>query len=263
MDYAIIGGTGVYDPKLLDNVRTEQIHTPYGDVEVSIGTYRNWEIAFLARHGSGHSIAPHKINYRANIWALKYLDVKQIISTNAVGSVNPQMGLGDFVIIDQFLDFTKQREHTFFTGEQTPVVHIDVTNPYCPNLRQVLIQTGQDLGLKIHPTGCYVCFEGPRYETAAEIKMVSMLGGDLVGMTNVPEVTLAREAGICYATVCIVTNMAAGISESSLSHEEVVQLMDSQIDNVRHLALETFFNLKDEACNCCTNQVSLPGLEGK
>lgn len=262
MNYAIIGGTGVYQPDLLDNIQEKTVTTPYGDVAVHIGIYQGIEICFLARHGTAHSIAPHKINYRANIWALKSLGVKQIIATNAVGAVNLAMGLGDFVIIDQFLDFTKSREHTFFDGDQTSVVHIDVTHPYCPSLRQTMITTGKELGLKIHPTGCYVCFEGPRYETAAEIKMVSILGGDVVGMTNVPEVTLAREAGICYGTVCIVTNMAAGISQSALDHDQVVELMTVNLELVRNLALQSFKHGETSAgkCFCASNTVPLLGL---
>lgn len=262
MNFAIIGGTGVYDPGLLEQTAKKVVGTPYGQVEVQTGVYRDREIVFLARHGSDHSVAPHKINYRANIWALKALGVKQIIATNAVGSVNRTMRPGELVIIDQFLDFTRGREGTFFDGERSDVVHVDVTEPYCPTLRKTLITEAEKLELNAHPRGCYACFEGPRYETAAEVRMTSILGGDVVGMTNVPEVVLAREAGICYGTICMVTNMGAGISESPLTHTEVVELMSKNIANVRDLALHTITALPlDNRCLCTVNHVSLPGMQ--
>lgn len=262
MDYAIIGGTGVYTPLLFEREEEQLVKTPYGNVTCKTGSYQNRDIVFIARHNSEHKIPPHKINYAANIWALKHLGVKCIIATNAVGSANREIGVGDFVIIDQFLDFTKSRRCTFFNGENTPVVHVDVTDPYCSTLRKLLIDVGGDLGLKIHERGCYACFEGPRYETAAEIKMVGMLGGDVVGMTNVPEVVLAREAGICYAAVCVVTNMGAGISEGILKHKEVSELMAKNIDKVRLLALETLTAVPDDiCCSCKQSGFSLPGME--
>lgn len=262
MNYAIIGGTGVYDPGLLENTAHRVIGTPYGEVNVEVGTYQEREIVFLARHGSDHSVAPHRINYRANIWALKALGVKHIIATNAVGSVNRTMRPGDLVILDQFLDFTKARESTFFDGDRSDVTHIDVTDPYCNTLRKFLISQGEKLGLNVHARGCYACFEGPRYETAAEVQMTSILGGDVVGMTNVPEVVLAREAGICYGTICMVTNMGAGISENPLTHTEVVELMSKNIASVRDLALQTIAALPlDSRCLCNVNHVSLPGMQ--
>lgn len=244
MHYAIIGGTGVYDPKLLENLRTEQVRTPYGAVSVQVGTYEGVEIGFMPRHGQGHSIAPHKINYRANIWALKSLGAANVLATAAVGSLNPEMRPGHFVIIDQFLDFTKFREHTFFEGGEEGVVHTDVTHPYCPTLRRALFDQAKNLGLPTHRSGVYVCTEGPRFETAAEIKAYRILGGDVVGMTNVPESVLAREAGICYATMCMVTNMGAGISENPLTHEEVVEIMAANTEHVRRLALGTIAALE-------------------
>ncbi len=261
MKFGIIGGTGVYTPKLLQNEVQKAVTTPYGDVNYIKGSYEGKDIVFIARHSSNHKIPPHKINYLANIWALKYLGVGRVIATNAVGSVNPNIRVGDFVVLDQFLDFTKLRQYTFFDGVNTPVVHIDVTDPYCNTLREVLFTVGKELDLTIHRNGCYACFEGPRYETGAEVKMIRMLGGDVVGMTNVPEVVLAREAGICYGTVCIVTNMGAGISEELLTHDEVSALMLRNIDKVRHLALETTTQTPSRvSCSCSLNKVSLPGM---
>ena len=261
MKYAIIGGTGVYDPQLLENIRTEEVQTPYGAVSLQVGTYQGVEVAFMARHGADHSIPPHRINYRANIFALKKLGVERILATNAVGSVNRNMRPGSFVVVDQYLDFTKTRDHTFFDGGENPVVHTDVTDPYCPELRESLFASGRSLGLDIHPRGCYACFEGPRFETAAEIRMTGILGGDLAGMTGVPEATLAREAGICYSTVCMVTNMGAGIAADPLSHEEVVEIMGRNTLRLKDLLMKTLLTIPEECqCGCAKGKTALTGL---
>src|SRR5690625_2071855 len=164
-------------------MRDEHVTTPYGDVTVRVGSFEGHEIAFLARHGTGHSIPPHRINYRANIWALKSLGVQRIAATGAVGSLNPDYQPGSFVIVDQFLDWTKGRPSTFFDGDRHGVVHVDVTDPYCPEVRQAFLDTGASLGYTLHPTGVYLTTEGPRFETAAEIRAFRMLGADVVGMT--------------------------------------------------------------------------------
>lgn len=246
MEYAIIGGTGVYDPKLLSDVGSREVETPYGTIVVDTGTYEGVEVAFLPRHGKDHSVPPHKINYRANIWGLKALGVKRILATAAVGSINEAMQPGHFVIIDQFLDFTKSRVLTFFDDGDRGVVHVDVTEPYCPVIRAALIEVGRGLGITLHPTGTYVCVEGPRYESAAEIRAFRILGGDVVGMTNIPEAVLAREIGICYATMAMVTNMGAGMAKQPLSHDEVVEIMAVNTENVRRLALDTILRLAEE-----------------
>lgn len=251
-DLAVIGGTGVYKADMLVNTRDVEIETRYGKVSLMLGEYKGRQVAFLARHGKGHSVPPHLVNYRANIQALKDLGVKKIIATAAVGSLNIEMAPQDFVLLDQFLDFTKARNCTFFDGELEGVRHIDVTEPYCPRLRSFLYERAVKLGIKTHQGGCYVCMEGPRYETPAEIKMLKLFGGDVVGMTNVPEVVLAREAGLCYATVAMVTNYAAGIAPAKLSHSEVVQVMDQLSENISRLIMAALAEvpLEDE-CDCC------------
>ncbi|HEX3015679.1 MAG TPA: S-methyl-5'-thioadenosine phosphorylase [Desulfobacteria bacterium] len=250
VSFAIIGGTGVYNPDLLDDVRQETVATPYGTVNVNVGRLIGKEVAFLARHGEKHSVPPHLVNYRANIWALKKLGVSKVIATAAVGSLDTEFGPGRFVLADQFLDFTKNRPNTFFTGEQG-VVHIDVTDPYCGELRAALVKQAGDLGIDIHNGGVYVCTEGPRFETPAEIKMFRLLGGQLVGMTSVPEVVLAKEAGMCYATIAMVTNYAAGISPTPLTHQEVVENMSQMGDKLNKLIFSTLKNLGAErTCNC-------------
>lgn len=256
VQYAIIGGTGVYDPRILSDIRQERVETPWGEIQVQIGTYKGKEVAFLPRHGAKHSVPPHRINYRANIWGLKKLGVQRIIATTAVGSLNLEMRPGDFVFIDQFMDFTKGgRPLTFFEGGEEGVVHTDVTEPYCPEIRQTMIQAAARLGLPHHNRGTYVCTEGPRFETAAEIRAFRQLGGDLVGMTNVPEVVLAREAGICYGTVSMVTNYGAGISPQPLTHEEVLEVMAANAENLIALAMLCLEQMPAErGCHCGRHQ---------
>ncbi len=248
---AIIGGTGVYNPKLLDDIQETVQNTPYGDVKVSTGKYEGEEIAFIPRHGSGHSVPPHLINYRANIMALKMLGVQNILATAAVGSLNLDIEPGTFVLADQFLDFTKSRKTTFYEGGENGVIHCDMTVPYCPELRNVLAGTAREQGYKLCNGGVYVCTEGPRFETSAEIMMFKQLGGHLVGMTSVPEVCLARELGICYANISIVTNFAAGISPHVLTHSEVLEVMKESLNDVRRLMLESVKAIPEKKnCSC-------------
>jgi len=237
IELAVIGGTGVYRADMLENLQEKRVLTAYGSVELMTGTCQGRRIAFLTRHGKGHSVPPHRINYQANIMALKKLGVRQIFATTAVGSLNPEMKPMDFVLPDQFLDFTKSRRTTFFEGDGTGVVHVDVTDPYCARTRGLIEEKAAALGLSMHNGGCYVCAEGPRFETPAEIRMFKMMGGDLVGMTSVPEVVLAREAGMCYATISMVTNFAAGISAEPLSHQEVLDAMAMLSGNISKLIM--------------------------
>ena len=248
---AIIGGTGIYDPRILTDIVEEEIVTPYGSVQYKQGKYLRHTVAFIPRHGSRHSIPPHLINYRANIWAMKKLGVQDIIATTAVGSLNLSMKPGDFVLVDQFLDFTKTRSGTFYEGGSRGVVHIDMTEPYCPLLREIVLSAGRQTGIPVHAKGTYVCTEGPRFETPAEIKAFSQLGGDLVGMTNVPEVVLAREAEICYSTISMVTNYAAGISPLPLTHGEVLDTMRDNSEKIKKLIMKTIELLyPDTDCSC-------------
>jgi len=248
---AIIGGTGVYNPDIMNDIRDETVPTPYGDVQLKIGDYQGRQVAFMNRHGEKHSVPPHLVNYRANIAALKKLGVKYVLATAAVGSLNPSMQPGHFVFVDQFLDFTKTRQTTFFEGGDAGVVHIDLTNPYCPELRDILSRAAREQGLIAHPNGTYICTEGPRFETTAEIKMYRLFGGDLVGMTGVPEVALAREAEMCYATIAMVTNYAAGISSTNLTHQEVLDMMALNSENIRKLLMQTVVWIDQErVCFC-------------
>ena len=238
----IIGGSGVYEiTEKADNCEEKLVKTDYGDVTVSILDIFSKKVAFIPRHASGHSIPPHKINFRANIDALKNVGVSKIIATNSVGSMNTDMPPGS--IPDDFLDFSQDRKKTFYEDK---VVHIDVTEPYCPQLRDVLAKSGD-----VILGGTYVCTEGPRFETPAEIKMFKMLGGDLVGMTGVPEVILAREREICYNSICIVSNYASGISEEELTIDEVFEMVAQKEGELLELIYNFIKNVDDsEECSC-------------
>ncbi len=245
---AIIGGSGVYDPKMLKDIQDVTVQTEYGSVTLKSGIYQEKKVFFLARHGKEHSIPPHMVNYRANIKALKELKVERILSTSAVGSLQKDMKPGDFVVLDQFIDFTKLRKYTFYDDE---VVHTDFTNPYCSQLRELILKAAFNLGISAHPKGTYVCTEGPRFETPAEIAMFAVLGADVVGMTNVPEVMLAREAKICYASIATVTNFAAGISPSKITHEEVIEIMDKNSEMIKKLLSKCIEMIpEDKTCEC-------------
>jgi 5'-methylthioadenosine phosphorylase len=251
VEIAVIGGTGVYQADMLADAQWREVRTLYGAAEVLVGSLENRPAAFMTRHGRGHSTPPHLINYRANIMALKQLGVRRIVATAAVGSLNEAMKPLDFVLADQFLDFTKTRQSTFFEGGPEGVVHMDVSDPYCYELRRVVEIQAKALGMSVHQGGCYVCTEGPRFETPAEIRMFKQLGGDLVGMTSVPEVVLAREAGMCYAVVAMVTNYAAGISKNPLSHAEVLEAMDALSGNISRLIMRTLPAIPAEtSCDC-------------
>jgi 5'-methylthioadenosine phosphorylase len=207
---AIIGGTGF--EKLFQNAKSSSVQTPYGKAAFLVLKAKGGkEVIFLPRHGLDHSIPPHMINYRANIFALHKLQVERILATNAVGAINANLKPGDVVVPHDFVDFTKLRPSTFY--DKAPVTHIDLSEPYCPEMRKLLIENSRKLGLHVWDKAVLVCTEGPRLETAAEIEMFKCLGFDVVGMTGFPEAVLARELEICYATLCYVSNMAAGMQK--------------------------------------------------
>lgn len=241
----VIGGSGVYKIDEIEILKDDSLITPFGIFEYTLGKYLDKEIVFVARHGKRHQIPPHLIPYRKIIWGMKELNVKYIIATSACGSLNENMMPGDFVIIDQFIDFTDGRESTFF---DTPgdFKHIDMTEPYSIVLRELIKKVFNKLNLKFHEKGTYITMNGPRYETKAEIRMLKLLGGDLVGMTGTPEVILANELGIHYASIGIVTNFAAGISDKKISHEEVVEMMNSKLPILKKVILETIKEIKLE-----------------
>lgn len=249
---AIIGGSGIYHPESLADVREEVVETPYGaPVPLKIGSYSHLEVVFLPRHGEKHHLPPHRINYRANMAALKKIGVTKAFATAAVGSLNPAMKPGELAFLDQFIDFTRGREGTYYDGGEGGVAHIDLTHPYCGDLRDLLIGAAEERRIPYHPRAVYVCTEGPRFETGAEIRMFRAWGADLVGMTNVPEVVLARELGICYSAIALVTNYAAGITGDLLTQEEVFEVMAAHVLRVRTVLMGAM-QLVDprQACTC-------------
>lgn len=235
----IIGGSGVYEiTEKADSIEKQNIN----DIEVSFLDFAGEKVVFIPRHSGSHSIPPHKINYKANIDALKSVGVSQIIATNSVGSLNLEMPPGSFVLPNDFLDFTHARDKTFYNNQ---VVHIDVTEPYCSRINNIIASTGDVVN-----GGTYVCTEGPRFETPAEIKMFKLLGGDIVGMTGVPEVVLAREREICYSSICIVSNFAAGISEDKLTIDEVFEIMEVKKGELIDLIYNSIKKLDNNDCSC-------------
>jgi 5'-methylthioadenosine phosphorylase len=258
---AIIGGTGVGEFPLDAAPESIVVSTHYGDAYATLGSLGGKPVAFLARHGVGHKLPPHKINYRANIAALVKLGVRAVFATTAVGGMHLQMRPGDFVLLDDFIDFTRDRENkTFFDGEGGVVVHTDFTRPYSDALRGVLIDAAHSLGIPLRPTGTYLAGDGPRYESPAEVRLFAQWGADVAGMTGVPETTLAREAGLHYAGISLVSNPGAGLSDTPLTHQEVEAAMRDAAPRLRQLLIEAVARLDAESLPPIGPGVPLPGV---
>ncbi len=249
-EIAIIGGTGVYDPEIIEDAREVKIYTPFGAPSdlVTLGTYKGRSLAFIPRHGSGHQIPPHKINSRANIWALKELGVKRIVASSAVGSLREDYEPGHFVITNQFIDRTRKRLDTFYEGGR--ICHISAADPICPQLHDFYAKFVPRLGLHFHPEGTYVCIEGPRYSTRAESRMFRQWGADIIGMTLYPECVLAREAEICYVSVAMVTDYDVW-ADKPVSTKEVVETMLENAAHFKKLILESIPEIPlERTCHC-------------
>ncbi len=246
MKVGVIGGTGFRPGR---PVRRRTLHTPYGTVTVDFTRVGKHEVAFINRHGKGHKLPPHRVNYRAIIWAMKELGVERIIATNSVGIIDAdRMKPGDLALPHDFIDFTKTRPTTF---HEDKVVHVDMTEPYCLELRNTLIEASQDVDVTVHEKAVYVATEGPRFETPAEIRAYAKLGGDIVGMTGFPEVVLARELEICYASVAVCTNYAAGLDERRRTVDEVFETVEEVKPKVVELIERTIDLIpKDRNCPC-------------
>ncbi len=249
MATAIIGGTGLYQLAGLQLVGEHTIETPLGVISAPIqeGRFKGETVFFLARHGVDHEIPPHLINYRANLWALKQLGVTRVIGVNAVGGIHPDAAPEVIFIPDQVIDYTGGREHTYFTGEAalrdamlagqsfTSVHHIDFTYPYDISLRQQIVEAANAEKIAVMAHGVYGCTQGPRLESAAEIQRCQQDGCDLVGMTSMPEAALARELDIPYASICLVVNWAAGLSDQLISIDEIHRVIESGMIDVERL----------------------------
>ncbi len=251
----IIGGSGLYDPGIVEDPVEVRVYTPYGEPSdfITVGKVGGVSVAFLPRHGRGHRIPPHRINYRANIWALKSLGVRWVISVSAVGSLRMDYRPGDFVVPDQFIDMTKKREYTFFDGPIT--AHVSMADPFCDDLRERLVEAAKGLGYTVHPRGTYVCIEGPRFSTRAESRVwKDVFKADIIGMTLVPEVNLACEAQLCYATLAMVTDYDVW-ADHPVTAEEVERIMKQNVERARKILYKVIPGLAGEPrngkCSCC------------
>ncbi|NWF94593.1 MAG: S-methyl-5'-thioadenosine phosphorylase [Candidatus Thorarchaeota archaeon] len=254
IEIGMFGGSGNYDPTMIEDPIELKVMTPFGAPSDNfiVGRVKGRTFAFLARHGRNHTIPPHMINYRANMWGMKALGVKRLISPAACGSLQPaRIKLGEFVFADQLFDRTfGVRKDTFFEGGT--VAHVPMAEPYCPELRRVGFETAQALGYKAHEKGTYVCINGPRFSTAAESMFFNKMGWDVIGMTSYPEITLAREAGICLVNISMPTDYDVH-GEEHVTHEMVLKTMASNIDRVRKLTFEMIDRIPREAsCTCQT-----------
>lgn len=237
--FGLITGSGFYDlPDLVDRELVD-VTTPYGSATVTHGILRGHPVVFLPRHGADHSVPPAGINFRANVWALRDVGATSILATAVSGAIDPELELGDFVVISDFLDFTSGRAVTFFDGEieafDSARHHTDMTNPYDPTLRGHVIEAARIEGIDVAVTGVYATADGPRFETPAEVRMMRQLGADLVGMTGFPEVALAREAGVAYASIGIISNPAAGLGAEELAADDIFGMVDRVSDPLHRL----------------------------
>ena len=234
--FAIIGGTGLTSLNNLEIVHRQVVRTPYGDPSgpLTLGRIAGRDIAFLARHGYGHTYAPHRINYRANLWAMRALGVSRILAPCASGSLQPHIHPGEFVVPDQFVDRTSGRADTFFEGPTAN--HVSMADPYCPELAAVALQTGRDQGITMHEGGTVVVIQGPRFSTRAESKWFASAGWEVINMTAYPEGFLARELAIGYANVSLITDYDVGVEGvPPVTHAEVVKTFGENNDKLRKL----------------------------
>lgn len=235
--FAVIGGTGLTAIEGLEVIHREVVHTPYGEAsgQITHGMIGGQRIVFLARHGYTHNIPPHRINYRANIWALHSIGVKNVVAVGAVGGITPQMAPQTLVIPNQIIDYTYGRSHTFFDEGLRFVTHIDFSQPYCPQLRQALLTAGEKAAIDLIDGGTYAATQGPRLESAAEILRLERDGCDLVGMTAMPEAALAKELGLSYASCSVVANWAAGKTPGEITMTEIHRNLVVGMERLRQL----------------------------
>ena len=253
-DIGVFGGSGFYS--FLDNVQEVEISTPYGSPsgKISIAAIDDKKVAFLPRHGAQHQYPPHMVPYRANLYAMKELGVKKIIGPTASGSLQPEIKPGDFVVTDQFVDRTTGRKDTFFDGPETR--HISVAHPYCPKLRKTAMEVGKSLGITIHDHGTVVVIQGPRFSTVAESRWFSRMGWEVINMTQYPECYLARELGICYVNIALITDYDAGLEGrddiAPVTHEAVIKVFQENNEKLKGMLFEMIrkIDLSETACQC-------------
>lgn len=250
-EIGIFGGTGIYDSGLITEAKEIIVDTPFGKTSdsITVGIFKGRKVAFMPRHGRKHTIPPHLINFRANIWAFKEMGIKRIIAPSAVGSLKQKIKPGDFALPAQFIDFTKTRKTSFFEGEK--VIHISVADPFCPELQSAINKVTENLHLPMHKNCTYVCIEGPRFSTRAESKFYKdVIGADIIGMTIVPECQLAREVQICYVSISTVTDYDVW-AEKPVTAKEVIETLKKNVETTRKIlmSLPEFIPQK-RTCSC-------------
>jgi 5'-methylthioadenosine phosphorylase len=249
----VFGGSGFYS--FLDDIREIDVETPWGEpsAPVAIGTVNERHVAFLPRHGVKHQFPPHAVPYRANLWAMKQLGVERVLGPCAVGSLQPGVKPGDFVVCDQLVDRTYRRPTTFYDGPET--THISFADPYCPTMRDVIVATATAQDISTHDRGTVVVIEGPRFSTRAESKSFAAEGWEVINMTQVPEAVLARELEMCYANISLVTDYDVGLEGEieAVSHEEVIRVFQANNDRLRNLLFAVIGELPEaRECPCAT-----------
>lgn len=254
---AIIGGTGIYQIEGQEVGKVIEVKTPYGTVSLDQMNINGVDFVFLARHGRGHKTPPHMINYRANMKALQMLGVDEVLATCAVGSCHESLAPGELVLMRDFLDFTKNRPQTYFDGSEG-VAHLEVSEPYCSTLRTAVLDIAKRDAMPIYTDAVYVCTEGPRFETATEISMFKAMGGDVVGMTNFPEVVLAKELGLCYAAVGFVTNWCTGVKRGAIEMHDIQGAVDYNRQRLTAIFVEALSRSAGErSCHCQDSLIRL------
>lgn len=248
-EIGVFGGSGFY--AFLDDPEEIEIDTPYGKpaAPVTVGSVGERRVAFIPRHGRDHEFPPHRVPYRANVWAMKELGVTRLFGPSAAGSLRRDILPRTFVVCDQAIDFTKSRDTTFYDGPTT--THVSFADPYCPVLRDTLVDAARDASIAHRDGGTMVVIEGPRFSTRAESKMFAQVGGDVIGMTQFPEVTLAKELSLCFANVALVTDYDVGVDDiAPVSHAEVLKVFGENIDALRDLLFAAIPNVPADRSGC-------------
>jgi 5'-methylthioadenosine phosphorylase len=252
-EIGVFGGSGFYS--LIDGVRETKVETPYGSASdvVALGEIAGRRVAFLPRHGKTHSLPPHMINYRANLWAMKSLGVTRIIGPCAAGSLRASVKPGDFVVADQLVDRTNARRDTFFDGPVT--THVSFAQPYCPQMRALAIETIKAQGIAVHERGTVVTIQGPRFSTVAESKWYASAGWEVINMTQYPEAYLARELEMCYANISLITDYDVGLEGSAdvapVTHEAVIEVFNANNARVREVIVRMVERMpRERTCSC-------------
>lgn len=249
-EIGVFGGSGFY--AFLEDVEEVEVETPYGppSAPVALGEVGGRRVAFLPRHGRGHELPPHRVPYRANVWAMKELGVRRIIGPCASGALRDDLVLGEFVVCDQFVDRTRGRADSFYDG--APVTHVSAADPYCPDLRRLLVNTARGLGIPVRDGGTMVVIQGPRFSTRAESRWFQRAGWDTINMTGYPECHLARELELCYANVSMVTDHDVGVENvDPVSHEAVLQVFRENNERLRALLLAVLPRIGSQPEDVC------------